>query len=214
MNTASIRGITFTRQEKIMILKLISGALLAAVGTLTHAATVAPTQWEFTWKGFSVYEEWIGGHYEPDLTITGRFAGIDANGDGVLEKTEVTSLTIDRSFYDYAACPAQSPEFRCGLWSFTYSAAGGLEFTAGHTSYDGVPGQDDWWTAHSVSYDTSSGIYEKSYGYQWPGEEYSLSFTDSTVKTVKQISPVPEPATYAMLASGLLLLGAARRRRK
>ncbi|QCP14538.1 PEP-CTERM sorting domain-containing protein [Pseudoduganella umbonata] len=46
-----------------------------------------------------------------------------------------------------------------------------------------------------------------------PGEYYTRTFASHTVKTVTQISPVPEPATYAMLGAGLLL-GAARRGRQ
>ncbi|WP_165497642.1 PEP-CTERM sorting domain-containing protein [Pseudoduganella albidiflava] len=201
------------QKEEQMIKKLVCGAVLAAIGTLAQAATPALTEWEFSWKGFSVFQEWEGSYDDPELTVTGKFAGIDADGDGILVKSEVTSLTLDRGSHDYAACPAESPTFTCGLWSFSYSAAGGLEFSAGHTSYSGVPGEDAWWTAHSTTYDTQFGVYERSYGYQWPGEEYSMAFTDYTVKTVTQISPVPEPATYAMLGAGLLLLAGTRRAR-
>lgn len=44
-------------------------------------------------------------------------------------------------------------------------------------------------------------------------DEFSLIFTPETVATVTQISAIPEPQTYIIFGAGMLLLGAAARRR-
>lgn len=197
-----------------MIKKFLCGTVLAALGTLAQAANVAPTEWEFTWTGFYIFPGGGMGWEDPGLTFTGRFAGTDADADGVLALDEVTSLKFQDDYLDYAACPPATPTFGCNLQSFSYSKAGGLELKAGSVSYSAEPGSEAWWTGHSISYDTSWGIEKTHFGYQMPAEYSTLEFTSFTVKTVTQISPVPEPATYAMLGAGLLLLGAAGRRRK
>ncbi|GGY35096.1 hypothetical protein GCM10007387_16330 [Pseudoduganella albidiflava] len=197
-----------------MIKKMVCGAVLAAMGSLAQAAAPALTEWEFTWKGFYVFPGGGSGWDDPELTFTGRFAGTDGNSDGILALGELTSLTFEHDDYNYAACPPATATDECNLASFSYSEASGLELKASNVWYSAAPGSEAWWVGESTSYDTSYGIEQVDFGYQMPGEYYTRTFTDYTVKTVTQISPVPEPATYAMLGAGLLLLGAARKSRQ
>ncbi|OEZ58532.1 PEP-CTERM sorting domain-containing protein [Duganella sp. HH105] len=195
-----------------MMKKLVCGALLAACSTFTQVACAAPTEWEFTWTGFRFS---YNGYYSvdhPEYQVKGTFAGTDANHDGTLSMNELSSLKID--FVDYAACPPNTSTYTCRIDNFSYSEAGGLVFGARETVYSDPPNAGiPWWTADSISYD-ELGITKTRFGYQMPPEDMGYYFDSYTTKTVKQISAVPEPETYAMLVAGMMLLGGLARRRK
>ncbi|OEZ52492.1 MULTISPECIES: PEP-CTERM sorting domain-containing protein [unclassified Duganella] len=186
-----------------MLKKMIVSGLLAASATLAHAETAAPSRWEFSWTGFQLSSVF---QFQPDVTHGGTFGGVDANHNGAIELGELTELKIDG--FDYATCGGE-----CGVKSFSYSQGGGLNFVAGKTERWGTPPGPDW-AIYTVEYNTDFGIeYESAQQmhHDWEG----AYFTSETVKTITQLTPVPEPESYAMLGAGLLLLaGVARSRKK
>jgi|GEM_PF-1646019 len=194
-----------------MMKKLICGALLAACSTFAQVACAAPTEWEFTWTGFQISYNGYSYVDSPDYQLKGTFAGTDANHDGTLSMNELSSLKIDS--VDYAACSPNTATYSCSLDSFSFSQAGGLVFHAQQTVYSD-PVSVPWWTATVTEYDTESGFKWTGFGYQMQPEYQAFYFDSYTTKTIKQISAVPEPETYAMLVAGMMLLGGLARRRK
>ncbi|ELX10941.1 gel scht [Janthinobacterium sp. HH01] len=186
-----------------MLKKIIVSGLLAASVTLAHAETAAPSRWEFSWTGFQVTWTYP---FQPDLNHSGTFGGVDANHNGAIELGELTELNIDG--FDYATCTGE-----CGVKSFSYSQGGGLNFVAGKTTRWGTPPGPDW-SIDRVEYNTDFGVqYDSSM--QMHNDSQGHYFTSETVKTITQLTPVPEPESYAMLGAGLLLLaGVARSKKK
>lgn len=102
---------------------LFTGALLLA----SASAHALPIHLNFSYTGFYDQE---AGAFRPDVALSGAFAGDDLDGDGLLEREELRSLTVDGT--DYVACAATSnASYHCGADSFLYSPTDGLSFSLG-----------------------------------------------------------------------------------
>ena len=86
--------------HEVLSMKFIVTAGLLLASTFAHAQT---SHWAFSYTGFYDQEAAV---FLPDMRIDGSFTGVDANGDGVLERGELTSLLVDAK--DYVACAAGS----------------------------------------------------------------------------------------------------------
>ncbi|MGW8394982.1 hypothetical protein [Pseudoduganella sp. HUAS MS19] len=174
-----------------MLMKSICGILLAASTTLAQAA---PGRWDFSWGGFYDYlhNRFI------DVLVRGTFEGVDANGDHILEKSELTALHINGT--ELLGCTTSAPA-PCGVRAFSYAIGGDLAFSANHISYWEHSASDWYWS--EVRYDTDTGVAFVTRAQQHY-EEWGWMSTPQTVLT---ISPVAEPHAYGMLAAGLLFMG-------
>lgn len=182
-----------------------AGALLLA-STLAHAQAA---HWAFSYTGFYDQE---AGAFLPDMHIDGSFSGVDANGDGVLERGELTSLLVDTK--DYVACAASTnANYHCDADSFTFSAESGLAFSVSEYSSDpeGLYGGGHFVTTGQMVYDYQFNPYANS--------EHHLAWTDGTVLTMASALPgstsvpaVPEAPAWMMLLAGVGGIGLWRRR--
>jgi hypothetical protein len=179
-------------------MKHILPAALLLASVAAHAQT---SHWTFSYSGFYDREAAV---FLPDMTLSGAFAGVDANGDGVLDIGELTSLTIGTM--DYVACAARSnTTWHCGADSFRFSPDGGLSFSVGE--YGGDP---EGWVGSGHLVTTGQALYDYQFNPDTTAEHH-LDWTGATRLNV--LSAVPEPAPYAMLVVGLAGIGLYRRRR-
>lgn len=183
--------------------------LLALLAGSAHAA---PTTWEFNYSGFfvthTITSTWEGDSYtegfDPQAQLGGSFSGEDRNRNGVLELDELSDFLLQG--IDYFPCMADpSPYGRCSIGRFRYAMNGELDFSAGWS------GNDEFFSGWAGGATTGDRARSYSYGNFHESTRY-LYWTDQTSLSVVQL-PVPEPASSAMAAAGLLLLAARCRRR-
>ncbi|KQV47802.1 MULTISPECIES: hypothetical protein [unclassified Duganella] len=174
-----------------MLMKSICGVLLAASATLAQAA---PARWDFSWGGFYDYMQ----NRFVDVLVRGSFEGVDADGNRILEKSELSSFRIGG--YELLGCTTSAPA-TCGVSSFSFDFSADLRFTANHISYWANSPSDWYWS--EVRYGTGGGVDYITRAQQYY-DEWGLATTAQTVLTV---AAVPEPNIYGMLAGGLLLMG-------
>jgi predicted porin len=166
---------------------ILSAALLIA----SAAAHAQSSHWTFNYTGFYDREAAV---FLPDMTLSGSFTGVDANQDGVLERGELTSLTIGEM--DYVACGANSnATYHCGADSFQFSPDSGLSFSVGE--YGGDP---EGWVGSGHIVTTGDALYDYQFNPN-TSTEHHLDWNQAT--TLSMVSVVPEPASFAMLAAGL-----------
>lgn len=197
-----------------MFRSLAFATLLAATCTV-HAAPV----WTFSYTGFL---EKNTGVFSDTYTLSGSFSGQDRNRDGYLEKNEITTFFLNG--VDYIGCAGASNEFySCGTDSFRYKMRGSeLAFSAGLSGRD-----PEGYSSGGHYFTAGDGEYEYNYS-PYSASESAYLWTDQTRFTIGmgkgrsplmaaplQVLAVPEPGTWAMLATGLLLVtGVARRQRR
>jgi MYXO-CTERM domain-containing protein len=181
---------------------LFTATALLLGSALAHAQSA---HWTFSYTGFYDQEAAV---FLPDVQIAGSFTGTDLDGDGLLEREELNSLTIGSM--DYVACAAGSNAYyHCGADSFTFSPERGLSFSLGE--YGGDPEG-----LNSGGHLVESG--KLSYDYQitpYSTFEHHLAWTGNTVLNMvsaSPVTPVPEAPAWAMLAAGLGAVGLWRRR--
>ena len=174
-------------------------AVLLATSVPAGAALAQSSSWAFTYTGFRDRE---AGVFLPDARLSGTFAGVDTNGDGVLERDELTSLITGAT--DYVACASGSNVYyHCGVDAFRFSPDRHLSFSLGEYGQDpeGVVG-----AGHIVV--TGDTVFD----YRFTPNASTEHHLDWTQNTMLAVSLVPEPASKAMLAAGLLVAGWMRRR--
>jgi PEP-CTERM motif len=178
-----------TTQEIPMKKMLLLSSLMLALGG-AHAGT-----WTFTYQGFE-----REGAFDPGYQLSGSFSGEDLDADHAIERGELTYLELAGQVY-VGEDNGSGVEYI--LDSFRYGLSGALQF-ASHYSY----GDEAYhWEGAIVSGDY---LYY-SWDQIWTGEHHSstMRWTDQTSFTIVP-PPVPEPASFAMLGAGALLLGARR----
>lgn len=189
------------------MLKTVAFATLLAASCAASAATT----WTFSYTGF---QDATAGNFVSDYKMEGSFVGDDANGDGFIEKSEITSLLLNN--INYISCSADNNEFYyCGADRFSYQigekkldfyvgingASPDNSVMSGHYFHSGV---------EEIDYFYSPVDYHQS-GYLWTEQtQFQIS---QGITSGAPLPAVPEPGTWVMLASGLALLAGATARR-
>ena len=181
---------------------LLAGALLC---TAAHAA---PSAWNVEYRGF--YNAYDPGILRTDVAVTGRIVGADANGDGVIDESELDSLWINMRLWsgDFAKCGGGTVDHDCQIDAFSFRpGSNALDIAASWR--DNYPAQLEYHTEEFVSGDHY--MARSSYGHDYPVDDYYFFGTGTTL-TITPVSPVPEPGAWVMLGCGLLALAAFSRR--
>ncbi len=191
--------------RRLLLLFLLAGS--------AGAARAESIDWSFTYTGFHV--TWTTRHNifgtttreedMPAAEITGIFRGADLDGDGILEAGELSSFVVGA--IDYTGCGVNPTRaMMCDLGHFSYvPGTRELFFSSGwHGNDEFFSGWGGWVTSGREAVDYTYNDYSES--------TVTMAWTDATRLSFRQLAPVPEPATGAMAAAGLALLGWRRRR--
>lgn len=188
---------------------LLSMLLAASACLIAPAQAQTQPTWTFSYTGFQDADTM---QFNPNYRIDGFFSGSDTNGDGWLERGELTRFYWNSYSYfenPYTGCNGAW----CRLDDFYYN------LHTGQLSFDAQSHYSDIATLSSTR--TVSGLSIISHGETgyWPPFYISDSMWQWTGQTQFAISPPPvdEPPMLALLPAGLLaaalLRRAARRRR-
>lgn len=164
---------------------------IAAALALASSAHAESTLSQFSYTGFLHAES---GQFLPNQRMDGYFDSEDLNSNGTIERNEVSSFVFNGQRYVDGCGPEV---FMCGLWEFSYTPGGALNFHAAWST-------DPWDEAGVAGGEVISGVELQEYSY-WLGNS-AVSTLRWTENTTFSITPVPEPATYGMLALGLGVL--------
>lgn len=176
-------------------LLLLPGLLLALGSGAAHATT-----WTFTYQGFE-----REGAFDPDYRLTGSFTASDLDQDNVIELHELTSLLLDGRVY---VGRDNGSGIKYTAKTFRYTLTGNLQFSTNYLYRD---------EALRLYGETFSGDYileTSSHYFTGEGYWHMMRWTDATTFTISPAPAVPEPASFAMLGVGTLLLGARQWRRR
>lgn len=182
---------------------MLNRSLLAAgcAAALLWSSPAAAGHWDFSYTGF-LHEE--SGEFRPDIKLSGSFDGNDSDGNGKIERWELTKFYLDGT--QYVGCGAPPLDFyQCNISAFSFTPGGTLSFGLQYTYSD--------YAFMDIRQTTISGdrqITRRDYVVPVPSYVYTLVWTDATTLA---ISPVPEPLPAAMLIAGLAVLAGAHRSR-
>lgn len=180
---------------------MLDKLLPAALMLVTAAGAAAQTRWDFAYSGFQ-YQSGDLDIFVPSLRIDGSFEGKDVNGDGILQRHELTSFVIDS--LEYVTNPDGCRITSCNLAEFSYGLrAGELNFASSWTYSD-----DFNYSAGT----TRAGQFSSVQGQNGSGEwsESTMLWTERTEFWINP-APVPEPSSIALLGAGLAVVGVRRR---
>ncbi len=180
-----------------MLKKAFCAGALAAVCGLANATT--PTHWNFSWRFF--FDTLTLKNI--DATVNGSFDGKDLNSNGVIDREELTALTLQGR--DVLGC-VSNPPVVCGVSEFSYSPGGTFTLRGNYVDYWDDNGGPDW-SWHEISMDTTMGVYSMNARAQQSYDGRDWMFIPETQFT---ISAVPEPEAYLMFLAGLFVVGAAK----
>lgn len=189
-----------------MLKKIIYGILFSVCSTCAHAEVAAPSQWQFSWTGFSI---WPDINY-PNLTFNGTFSGNDANHDGKIELGELSELTIGDNTLTNCG---NSASYICSIDAFSYVLGGKLNLNATHKTYFGLPGTDGW-SSKSITYIAGNTIQVVDNAQHFYSEVDYMFTPDTVVSIIPVLAPVPEPGSLAMLMAGVFMLSSTLRRKQ
>lgn len=176
-----------------MLRKLIPAALLLTC----LPSFAAERSFEIVYTGF--YSEDFG-EFQPDKQLEVFITVDDVNGDGVYALEELKALSASRINYIDSCSSIHCVDL------FTWAPGDLPSYSARYQSNDGFTFElTGVVTGHSYREFLSN-----TWGFQ---SSYTWKWTDATRTTITQISPVPEPAGYAMLGAGLAVIVLGRRRR-
>jgi opacity protein-like surface antigen len=183
-----------------MMRRFLAAAACAACAGSAQAA--GDDTWTFSYTGFI---DAGTGQFDPNKTLSGSFAGADANADGAITLFELDSLKLNGSEYLGCGSPPMNYAHRCEVTSFSYGIGGALTFSARWW------GNDEYASSWGGSTVTGDRTTEYSYGYS---ASYSNTWLWSPQTRFAIAVPVPEPAAPAMLLGGLGLVALGARRRR
>lgn len=184
-----------------MFKKILCAGLLASTSLFAHAAVQS---WTFSYAGFYDQENMM---FDATRELSGSFLGEDLNRDGVLNKSELTYLTIGG--VDFIECAKfSSPYYQCGADQFSYKDGGALNFAV---SSSGRDPEGLIYDGHAIIAGDIDSTFSSRPGNDW---SKTLRWTAETKFSITNTSPVPEPSTYAMLGLGLLGLAGLQSRRR
>lgn len=183
----------------MLVKPFVVALLLIAAGPVL----AEPLTWRFTYTGFY---DMLAERFDPAHTLSGEFTAEDSNDDGIIEFNELQSMLIDGE-RNYKGCQGEeSPYYACGVGPFYFGPGNDLSFSLGEESHD-RPRLSGW--GHRI--DTG----DRDWSYRIvDGVEQPYRFYRWTETTVLQVSVVPEPGGWAMLAGGLGALLTSRLARK
>jgi hypothetical protein len=194
-----------------MLVWMLFGLALSGVTRQALAQEVSGT-FKYTGFDYVIHDEDWGGTggsgSAPDFTISGRFSGVDRDGDSILERYELNEFILVDN--DYLGChDAPWGYHACDLYTFGFSQEQGLQFSGRYRASDEAI---DWTTT------VESGKQISFHRWVWGRtDEIIYSWTPATTLQLDVVivpAPVPEPAHGAMLAGGLCVLAVALRRRR
>lgn len=176
--------------------RLLIGAGLAFSCAAAHSQ---PATWHFTYTGF--YSDKAQA-FVPDAVLKGEFSGQDQDGDGVLEKSELSSLLVAHQSWpmnlDLMGCGYSYPYYMsCSLDRFTFSEQGGLHFVGSHSLMD----ENNGYGEH-LEVDTGD-TWAAGWGSARTGGGETINYFWTPQTTFNVVSSIPEPAQVWLLALGL-----------
>lgn len=179
---------------------MLDKLLPAALMLFAAAGASAQTRWDFAYSGFH-YQE--GNIFLPSARIDGSFEGSDANGDGILQRQEVTSFVVDTM--EYVDNPDGCVMTSCSLLDFSYGIkTGKLDFKSTWTYSD-----DANYSVGRIEAGQFSLVEGSNGSGEWSQSVYL--WTDETAFWINP-APVPEPSSIVLLGAGLAVVGGWRRR--
>ncbi|WBS02414.1 PEP-CTERM sorting domain-containing protein [Pseudoduganella sp. SL102] len=169
----------------------------AALAACAHAGA-AERVFEVVYQGFYAEHDAV---FEADTTLEVLITVNDLDGDGSYSHEELVSLESGNINY-YGFCGA----ITC-VTAFGWDAGGEPRYFASYTNQNGL----DYTSSTIYAGKSFTDFYQSSFGFRY---DYEWTWTDATTTTITDVTPVPEPAQYGMLAAGLAgMLALGRRRR-